>query len=54
MEFKASKQDTIRNVGFDEKWIPFAYNNVNTYLAIDLNRDKNGIIGQVINIEMQN
>lgn len=50
LEFKSSKKGTIRNVGFDEKWLPFAYNNVHTYLAVDLNPDENGKVGQVINI----
>lgn len=50
IEFKSSKEETVRNVGFDEKWIPFAYDNLHTYLAIDLNPDENGKVGQIINI----
>ena len=50
IEFKSSKEGAVKTVGFDEKWLPFAYDNVHTYLALDLNPDKNGKVGQIINI----
>ncbi|WP_297521923.1 SMI1/KNR4 family protein [uncultured Clostridium sp.] len=50
IEFKSSEDGKVKTIGFDEKWIPFAYNNMNTYLAVDLNPGKEGTIGQVINI----
>lgn len=49
IDIKSSKEGFIKEVYFDEKWIPFAFNNLHTYLAIDLNPGINGKIGQVIN-----
>ncbi|MGL4760757.1 MAG: SMI1/KNR4 family protein [Sarcina sp.] len=50
IEFKSFSKGKVNEVAFDEKWIPFAYNNIHTYLAIDLNPDENGHTGQIINI----
>lgn len=48
-EVKSKTKGSVNEVLFDEKWIPFATNNVHTYLAIDLNPGVNGLVGQVIN-----
>ncbi|WP_297438780.1 SMI1/KNR4 family protein [uncultured Clostridium sp.] len=50
IDIKSSVESTVREVQFDEKWIPFAYNNIHTYLAVDLNPGEKGAKGQIINV----
>ena len=50
IDIKSSVESTVREVQFDESWIPFAYNNIHTYLAVDLNPGEKGHVGQIINI----
>lgn len=50
IRIKSNPEEAIRLQYLDDKWIPFAFNNSHTYLAIDLNPDAKGNIGQIINI----
>lgn len=50
IEIKSNPEGAIRLKSQDNNWIPFAFNNSHTYLAIDLNPDINGNVGQIINI----
>lgn len=49
IKVKSKSENTIKESVFDENWIPFATNNIHTFLAIDLNPDENGNYGQIIN-----
>lgn len=47
--YVSNPQGAIRNKLVDSNWIPFAFNNEHTYLAIDLNPNSEGKVGQIIN-----